>query len=193
MSQKYFYIVIFILLLTSCGSSKSTRSTSVIGKSTIKERGAVLATRNTTLNGNQAGKAPSMSSSEFATRASKIITLALSYEGTRYKYGGMDKSGMDCSGLVYTCYKNEDIELPRISRDMATQGVRIKLEEIAEGDLVFFKIGGRQKAINHVGLVVETDHGDIKFIHSTTKLGVIVSSLEESYWKNAFIEVRRII
>jgi cell wall-associated NlpC family hydrolase len=41
--------------------------------------------------------------------------------------------------------------------------------------------------------VVENKNGEILFIHSTTQRGVIISSLEESYWKKAFVEVRRVI
>lgn len=125
--------------------------------------------------------------------AFKIIDYAKTFEGTRYKFGGIDKNGMDCSGLVYTSFKSENISLPRISRDMATQGIPIKLNESKEGDLLFFKTSQKKNVINHVGLIVETKKGDILFIHSTIKKGVIVSSMEDPYWKNAFVEVRRII
>jgi cell wall-associated NlpC family hydrolase len=100
---------------------------------------------------------------------------------------------MDCSGLVYVSFQQENIDLPRISRQMATKGIRLQLNETEEGDLVFFRTNKNKRTINHVGLVVEHKKGIIKFIHSTTSNGVIVSSLEESYWKNAFVEVRRII
>lgn len=82
--------------------------------------------------------------------------------------------------------------MPRISRDMASKGVSVKLKEVTEGDLVFFKTS-RRNSINHVGLVVENKRGEILFIHSTTSKGVIISSLEEDYWKKAFVEVRRVI
>jgi len=117
----------------------------------------------------------------------------MTFEGTRYKFGGTDKRGMDCSGLVYVSFKEEQIALPRISRDMARKGVRVKLEETEEGDLVFFRTDKNKNVINHVGLVLENKKGVITFIHSTTSRGVIVSSMEEKYWKNAFVQVRRMI
>ncbi|NND88214.1 MAG: C40 family peptidase [Flavobacteriaceae bacterium] len=123
----------------------------------------------------------------------KIIEVALSYEGTRYRYGGTTRKGMDCSGLVYTAFETADIPLPRISRDMANRGERIRLEEAYLGDLLFFQTNKNRKVINHVGLIVENDRGQIRFIHSTTSRGVIISSLEERYWKSAYIEARRII
>ncbi|MCB0458289.1 MAG: C40 family peptidase, partial [Flavobacteriaceae bacterium] len=85
------------------------------------------------------------------------------------------------------------ITLPRISRDMATQGIPINLEESKEGDLLFFQTNAKKKVINHVGLVVETKNGEIFFIHSTVQKGVIISSMEEPYWKNSFVKVRRVI
>jgi cell wall-associated NlpC family hydrolase len=182
------------VLLSACGSSKHLNRNDHAGKPTnIEQKDMVPMNVKKKLGNSSVISENDDVEGTTAIATSKIITTALSFEGTRYKYGGMDKKGMDCSGLVYTCYKSENIELPRISRDMAKQGVRITLDEIAEGDLVFFITGNNKKTINHVGLVVEIDNGLIKFIHSTTSLGVIISSMEESYWKNAFIEVRRII
>ncbi len=127
------------------------------------------------------------------SKSESIVNYAKSYNGTRYKFGGTSKKGMDCSGLVYVSFKNEDIIMPRISRDMAKKGKRIPIDKTRKGDLLFFKTNKNRNVINHVGLVVEITRGEILFIHSTTSRGVIISSLEERYWKNAFVEVRKII
>ena len=158
------------LLLNSCGSSKRSTSTTQQNTQTVVSKG-----------GNAAKK------------VTKIIRHAKSFEGTRYKFGGTDKRGMDCSGLVYVSFNEENIALPRVSRDMAKKGVRIKLRDTQKGDLVFFRTNKNAKNINHVGLVVESKSGTIKFIHSTSSRGVIISSLKERYWNEAFVEVRRII
>lgn len=121
-----------------------------------------------------------------------IIDVARSFHGTPYKFGGTTSKGMDCSGLIYTAFKEEDIHLPRISRDMATKGKKISLNDVTIGDLVFFKTDNRRNVINHVGLVVDVFPGKILFIHSSTSQGVIVSALDESYWNKAFVEARRI-
>ncbi len=126
-------------------------------------------------------------------KVNKIVAYAKTFEGTRYKFGGTTKRGMDCSGLIYTTFKNENIALPRVSRDMAKQGKRISLRNAEEGDLVFFQTSKSHRNINHVGLVVESRRGIVRFIHSTTSRGVIVSSLDENYWNNAFVEVRRVM
>lgn len=122
----------------------------------------------------------------------KIVSYAKSFEGTKYKYGGTTKKGMDCSGLVYTAFQIEDIELPRSSKTMATKGTGVKLKKVAIGDLLFFKTNKRKNVISHVGLVVST-RGTIKFIHSSTSKGVVVSSMEEEYWDKAFTLAKRML
>ncbi len=126
-------------------------------------------------------------------KAHNIIIKATSFTGTKYKFGGTTHKGMDCSGLIFTAFKSQQIHLPRVSRDMATKGRHIKLNEVQKGDLLFFQTSKKRRGINHVGLVVEIKKDNIKFIHSTTSKGVITSSLSESYWNNSFKEARRIL
>lgn len=133
------------------------------------------------------------SASTNATMAYSIIDYAKQFEGVRYKYGGTTKSGMDCSGLVYESFKAHDIALPRSSRDMATKGEKINIEDVQEGDLLFFDTNPRKKGVSHVGLVVTSRTGMIEFIHATTQAGVIVSSLAERYWYTSFLEARRVL
>ena len=127
------------------------------------------------------------------TKAEAVIETALEYTGTRYKYGGTTRKGMDCSGLLYVSFLQNDVALPRSSHLMADEGKRIKLSQIQKGDLLFFKTQRGKKKINHVGLVVDVEEDDIKFIHSTTSRGVIVSSLREGYWNYSFVKAARIL
>ena len=122
----------------------------------------------------------------------KIIQKALSYKGTKYKYGGTSKSGIDCSGLMFNSFKSEHIILPRTSLAQSQQGVAVSKKNIQEGDLVFFKTS-RKNRINHVGLVVSNKSGTVKFIHASSSRGVMISSLKEGYWSNAYAKARRII
>lgn len=121
----------------------------------------------------------------------KVIRKALSFKGTKYKYGGTSKSGMDCSGLMYTSFKSASINLPRTSFEQSKKGVRVSKSKIEKGDLVFFKTSSRNR-INHVGLVVSVDGSSVKFVHSSSSRGVMISSLKEGYWSNAFSEARRL-
>ncbi|NJW53136.1 C40 family peptidase [Salinimicrobium oceani] len=123
----------------------------------------------------------------------QLIDHALQFLGTKYKYGGTTPEGMDCSGLVYTTFLQRNIELPRSSRDMALLGQELGLDQIRTGDLLFFITDRRKKNINHVGLVVELDQEHIFFIHSSTSRGVIISRLDENYWRDHFVMARRIL
>ena len=125
--------------------------------------------------------------------ADRVIESALTFSGTRYKFGGTTKKGMDCSGLIYVALQENDITFPRVSYQQANEGKRVRINQVQKGDLLFFKTRKNSKRINHVGLVVETDDNEIKFIHASTSRGVIVSSLREGYWNSAFIKATRIL
>ncbi|WP_405608279.1 C40 family peptidase [Polaribacter sp. Asnod1-A03] len=127
------------------------------------------------------------------SKVDKIVSKALTYKGVRYKYGGTTKRGMDCSGLVYIAYNSQNIQLPRVSREMAKIGTKIALNKVEKGDLLFFKTNKNHKKINHVGLVISNKKGDIRFLNGTTSKGVIISSLLEKYWRNAFVKATTIL
>ncbi len=121
-----------------------------------------------------------------------LIEKATDNIGVRYKAGGTTKSGFDCSGLVYTTFKSENIELPRSSYDQAKIGKVIPLNDAKKGDLIFFKTN-KSRQINHVGLITEVNSDEIKFVHSSTSKGVIISSTKEPYYKNSFEQVNRVL
>ncbi len=123
----------------------------------------------------------------------KIVANALKYKGIPYKFGGTTKRGMDCSGLVYVSYLQENTPLPRVSRDMAKKGKKVSLKNAKKGDLLFFKTSKKRNRINHVGLIISVKKNQIRFIHATTSRGVITSLLSNKYWKNAFVKVKRIL
>jgi|GEM_PF-400601 cell wall-associated NlpC family hydrolase len=127
------------------------------------------------------------------TKIRRIADNALSFRGTPYSYGGTTKNGMDCSGLIYVSFQEENVSIPRISRNMAKTGKRLRQRQIEPGDLLFFQTSKSHKRINHVGLVLESNAGSIKFIHSTTSRGVIVSTLKNPYWKRHFVVARRVM
>jgi len=122
----------------------------------------------------------------------KLIVEASDKIGTRYRTGGTTPAGFDCSGLMYSTFGLFDIKLPRSSIEQAEVGEKVSDENAQKGDLIFFKTNGR-KRINHVGMVIEVNDDEIKFIHSSTHSGVIISSTKEPYYKRNFAQVNRII
>jgi len=184
------YIIAFtgIVFLASCSSNKrviTSKSPSSKPKTHTTKKPIPSSSENEryTTSGNEVVAARSVTN--------KIVRKALSYKGTKYKYGGTSKSGMDCSGLMFTSFKSGDIMLPRTSTAQSKKGVKVSKSKAQKGDLVFFKTGGKH-SINHVGLVVSVDNRDVKFVHSSSSRGVMISSLREGYWSNAFSQVRRV-
>ena len=121
----------------------------------------------------------------------QLINVASENLGANYKSGGTTKEGFDCSGFMYATFKNLDIILPRSSNDMAKIGKKLEPNEIQKGDLIFFKTNGK-RVINHVGLVIDVNSDEIKFIHSATSKGVIISSTKEEYYNKTFTQANRI-
>ncbi len=109
------------------------------------------------------------------------------WDGTPYRYGGTSLKGVDCSSLMQIIYRDAfGIKIPRTTKEQAKTGYQIKKKSAKEGDLVFFKTGRNTR---HSGILV----GDGKFIHSSTKYGVIISSLNNPYWKSKYWQIRRVL
>lgn len=125
-------------------------------------------------------------------KAEYLIGKASENLGTRYRSGGTTTAGFDCSGLMFSTFKNIDMNLPRSSYEMANYGVKIDKNKAQKGDLIFFSTFGRGR-VSHVGMVTEVLDDEIKFIHSSTSSGVMISSTKENYYARNFVQVNRVI
>ncbi len=122
-----------------------------------------------------------------------LIAKASEHLGTRYRGGGTTSAGFDCSGLMFSTFKNIDMTLPRSSASMAVgAGVRVERDQAQRGDLIFFTTNGRG-SINHVGMITEIIGDEIKFIHSSVQSGVVISSTKEPYYAKRFIQINRVL
>ncbi|AOM40321.1 C40 family peptidase [Xenorhabdus hominickii] len=110
------------------------------------------------------------------------------WHNTPYRYGGIDRRGVDCSGFVYRTFHDRfNIQLPRTTSEQTKLGTRINKDDLMPGDLVFFKTGSGESGL-HVG-IYDTNN---QFIHASTSKGVIRSSLDNVYWRRVFWQARRI-
>lgn len=120
----------------------------------------------------------------------KVLAAAGKYEKTPYRYGGIDRNGMDCSGLVYTSFKEAlSVSIPRSASSIYAWSEKINADILQPGDLVFFKTDNTGN-ITHVGIYT----GGGQFIHSASEgpqTGVIYSALDEKYWARTFFGVGR--
>lgn len=103
--------------------------------------------------------------------------------GVRYLFGGTTKKGIDCSAFCRELYKNVyGKQLDRTSREQFADAKFIgSKSQLKEGDLVFFKI--RTRDISHVGVYLS----DGKFVHASRSKGIVISSLDDSYWSRYYV------
>jgi len=110
------------------------------------------------------------------------------WKSVKYKWGGISKSGIDCSGFVYRTFADKfNIKLPRTTKQQVNSGTTINHQsELNAGDLIFFKTGIYQR---HVGIYLKNR----KFLHVSTSKGVTISHLDNSYWRKKYWTAIRVL
>ena len=127
-------------------------------------------------------------------KANIVIQTARSYNGVPYRFGGMNRAGMDCSALLYHSFRSVKIRLPRQSKDQAKTGKKVRLKNLQPGDMLFFATGRHKNRISHAGIVTEVrGKRNVRFIHASTSRGVTESSLYAKYYRKRFKRARRVL
>lgn len=122
----------------------------------------------------------------------KLIQTARSYKGVPHKTGGTNRYGIDCSALMMISFESIGKKIPRTASQQSQIGRPIDKAKLKPGDLVFFSDRKIGPGITHVGLVTEiTPAGDIKFIHTSSKLGVTENLLSTSYFEKTYAKAIR--
>ena len=119
-----------------------------------------------------------------------LIGFAKTYLGSPYKLGGNLMTGIDCSGFVKQVFSEFNVNLPRTAREQYLEGTRIDKDDLATGDLVFFR-NKKSDAPTHVGIFID----DGKFIHASTRNGggVRIDSLADQYYSRTFMGASRLM
>ena len=190
---------------TNHSSSASARQVKFLDEISVEPATTVSAVRNTNT-GKKSGPANNYLRSSSVEKASELqlkyaILLNTEVEllqdnvllehidewyGTRYRYGGTSKSGIDCSAFVQAIYLSAfAVSLPRTARDQYRSSRIISATEVKPGDLVFFNTTG---GISHVGIYLQNN----KFAHASTSQGVTVSDMFDPYYLKRFIGIGRI-
>lgn len=116
----------------------------------------------------------------------RILAQYQKWQGTRYRWGGTTRRGVDCSALMQHLFSDAaHLTLPRTTGEQILRGVRVDQYRLQAGDLLFFQTGPHRR---HVGVYI----GDNEFIHASTSQGVTVSTLASDYWQSRYITARRV-
>ena len=89
-------------------------------------------------------------------------------------------------------FNENDISLPRTSREQAKVGNKVNKTEAQKGDLIFF--GDNKNSISHVGVINSNKNGHIHMIHASSSEGITITNINNSsYWQQKMQFVKRVI
>jgi len=118
---------------------------------------------------------------------SRIMDQYASWKGVRYRLGGSSRAGIDCSAFVQRTFQEQfGLTLPRSTSEQQESGKSVSRSKLRTGDLVLFRAGSTGR---HVGIYI----GNNQFVHASTSSGVVISSMDEPYWKKRYNEARRVL
>jgi len=132
-----------------------------------------------------------MDSPEFSSSIDKdeVMYKVIEYLNTPYRWGGTSKNGIDCSAFVQTVmYQALGVSIPRTSSAQSEVGEDVAREDLKFGDLVFFDTRSRGR-VSHVGIYLSDGY----FVHSGSRTGVAIASLDSDYYSRTFLKAKRVI
>jgi peptidoglycan endopeptidase LytE len=116
----------------------------------------------------------------------RLKKTAFSFLGTRYRFGGSSRNGIDCSAFVQSVFRQLEVDLPRTAREQYWVGEKVNPYDLQKGDLLFFRTYAPYPS--HVGIYL----GDNKMIHASSRDRKVVISPITSYYRSRFIGAKRL-
>jgi len=187
---KSFLLLVFIITLASCSSTSYVERNNSADDSRYGYSNNSNSIDLAELNKNSSNVIEEFEKVAGNNAKKKVFLYELAdFLNTPYRYGGESKSGMDCSGFTQTVYKNSlSVRLPRTAREQFKVGEKIgSKNELKFGDLVYFDTSNIHFP-GHVGIFLDKD----LFAHASSSRGVIISSLNNTYYANRYIGATRI-
>ena len=177
--------MICLLLLSSCGIfRKSGSENEQLEK---KKKTALLELEKEKKHLLQKKYAPLLNLPHTEIKNFQLYSLIDDWYGIPYKYGGKTKEGIDCSNFVTLLFNNVyNRNISANSTALHQMCDSINTNDLKEGDLVFFKI--EQEKISHLGFYLANG----RFIHATSKKGIMINNLEETYYRKHFFSAGRL-
>lgn len=112
---------------------------------------------------------------------------AYGFLGTRYRFGGSSRSGIDCSSFVQKVFRDLEVALPRTAREQFEVGNTVAPGDLQRGDLIFFSTYASYAS--HVGIYL----GNNKMIHASSRdHRVVISPMNTAYYRSRFLGAKRI-
>ena len=160
--KKYVFLIIILSILSACGGRKATMAK--------KKDNSIVAKY-----------AEILKSKKSEVKNIKLYTFIDDWYGTKYKYGGLLKSGVDCSGFCNVLYNQVyNKQIQRTTAELFKKINKTSKKNLREGDFVFFNISSKKNS--HVGIYLKNN----MFVHASSSKGVVISSLENPYYKKAY-------
>lgn len=123
-----------------------------------------------------------------------LLNFSKQYLGLPYRRGGKGPNGFDCSGFVSYVFKNFGYTVGSSSADIANKWKKIQFTEALPGDIIYFKgANSKSKRVGHSGIILHNENGIVTFIHSSTSIGISITTTNEAYYKKRVLGAVRVL
>lgn len=180
--KKITLVLIFILLIFNCTTSKKSSNKTVPKRQEYTNEEKYITEKLNELAKEQSDALFTGNSADLerVILESKLLDIFEQWRGTKYSLGGDSHNGIDCSAFTRRIYRHVfDYELPRVSEDQVKVGKKISINELKAGDILFFR---PEERVNHTAVYL----GKSLFLNASSSKGVVISTLNNSYWGKYF-------